>query len=72
MKTLSKLMVVLCVALLALAACAPAVTPVPPTPTPEALSLPDGMESELVEELKRISHIKSVEIVKGEFSISVT
>lgn len=47
MKTLSKLMVVLCVALLALAACAPAVTPVPPTPTPEALSLPDGMGGEI-------------------------
>lgn len=35
------------------------------------LSLPDGMDGELVDELKKISRIKAVEIVKGEFSVSI-
>ncbi len=34
------------------------------------LSLPDELEPELVDELKKISRIKGVEIVKGEFSVS--
>ncbi|MFH0737528.1 MAG: valine--tRNA ligase [Candidatus Micrarchaeota archaeon] len=34
------------------------------------LSLPDGIEGELLEELKKISRVKNVEIVKGEFSVS--
>ncbi len=35
------------------------------------ISLPEPMEAELVEELRCISKIKEVEIVKGDFSVSV-
>ena len=35
------------------------------------LSLPGEMDEELVEELRNISKVKEVEIVKGEFSVNV-
>ncbi|MCI0503562.1 valine--tRNA ligase [Candidatus Micrarchaeota archaeon] len=34
------------------------------------LSLQDGLDPELIEELKKISHVGDVEIIKGEFSVS--
>lgn len=35
------------------------------------LSLPDGMDAELLQELQKISKIKEIETIKGEFSVSV-
>jgi valyl-tRNA synthetase len=35
------------------------------------LSVPDGLDAELIEELKKISRVKNVEMIKGEFSVSV-